>query len=61
MARECIGRIKPNGSEVFVIAGDDGKEAMQGFAAAGPKGACLATYVEIRGLDDYKVMARIVK
>lgn len=45
----------------FVIAGDGDKDQMQGFAAAGPKGTCLVVYCEVRGADNTKVLARIVK
>ena len=45
----------------FVIAGDGDKDQMQGFAAAGPKGACLVAYIENRGADDCKVLARVLR
>jgi len=54
-------RIKDLPKTFFVIAGDGDKDQMQGFAAAGPKGACLVAYVEVRGVDDCKVLARVVR
>jgi len=45
----------------FVIAGEGDKDQMQGFACAGPKSVCLVAYVENRGADDLKVMARLVR
>jgi hypothetical protein len=45
----------------FPIAGDEKIEAMQGFAAAGAEGTFLAVWSEPRGVDDVKVVARIVK
>lgn len=45
----------------FVISSDPGKDQTEPAIAAGPKGVCLVAYVETRGVDDVKVMARIVK
>ncbi len=45
----------------FEIAGEGERSQMQGFACTGPKGECLVAYVEVRGADDVKVMARVVK
>jgi len=54
-------RIKDPTKTFFVIAGEGGKDQMQGFAKAGPKGVCLVAYCENRGPDNCKVMARVVK
>jgi hypothetical protein len=53
---------KPSGDgKPFVIA-DAGKAcASGGFASAGPKGQFLVVWSEARGIDDVKVLARIVK
>jgi len=53
--------IDPKKPALFPIAADGGKDQMQGFAAPGPAGAVLVSYVEVRGADDLKVMARVVK
>jgi hypothetical protein len=37
------------------------EDRMQGFACAGPKGVCLVARVEVRGADDLKVVARVIK
>lgn len=46
---------------VFPVAGDGQKSCLQGEAAAGDKGTFLVTYAEARGVDDVKVVARLVK
>lgn len=46
---------------LFIIAGDGANDQMQGFAAAGPKGVCLVANIEVRGADNTKVLARLVK
>ena len=43
------------------MAGDGSKSCLMGQAASGPKGVFLVTYTEGRGVDDVKVVARIVK
>jgi hypothetical protein len=45
----------------FLVAGDGSKSCLMGQAAAGPKGSFLVTYVEARGAEDIKILARIVK
>ena len=46
---------------LFLVAGDGEKTCMMGQAAAGPKGTFLVVYTEARGVEDFKVVARIVK
>lgn len=45
----------------FVVASDAAKDSILPAVASGPNGACLVVYSEIRGADDVKVLARIVK
>jgi hypothetical protein len=44
-----------------LIAGDASRAQMQGFACAGPQGVCLVACVDVRGADDLKVVARLVR
>lgn len=44
----------------FVISTTNDKDQIQGFACAGRKGSVLVAYVEVRGPDKLKIMARIV-
>lgn len=63
-ARVIGWRITPDGApdgEPFAIAGEMGKECVLPSVAAGPDGACLVVYSEIRGVDDVKVVGRVVK
>jgi hypothetical protein len=51
-----------DGGKTFVISGNDAKTyCFQGFACAGPKGQFLAVCSEARGVDDVKIVARVVK
>jgi hypothetical protein len=52
-----IGDVKAG----FGIAADAGKDSILPAAASGPAGACLVVYSEVRGADDVKVLARVVK
>ncbi len=53
---------KPEG-KAFLIAGDDAmkRDCMQGFTSSDGKGRFLVVYVDARGVDDVKVVGRIVK
>jgi hypothetical protein len=51
-----------DGGKPFAISGNDAKTyCFQGFAVAGPKGQFLVVYSEARGVDDVKILARVVK
>jgi hypothetical protein len=63
-ARVIGWRIKPDGNvegEPFAVAGEAGRECVLPSVAAGPDGACLVVCSELRGADDAKVVARVVK
>jgi hypothetical protein len=45
----------------FVIAAEAGKSALLPTVAAGPKGVSLVVYTEFRGVDDAKLLARLIK
>jgi hypothetical protein len=45
----------------FAISGEGDKYQMQGFGCAGPASVCLVVYVEVRGPDELKVLARMIK
>jgi hypothetical protein len=47
-------------ARMFVI-GEGKHNCLQGVACAGPKGCCLVVCADVRGLDDMKLVARIVK
>jgi hypothetical protein len=51
--------VEPKGG--FDIAAEKDKDHVSPDAAAGPEGAFLVVYSEIRGPDDTKVLARVVK
>jgi len=46
---------------LFPIAAENGRDQMQGYACGGPKGSVLVSYVDVRGADDLKVLARVVQ
>jgi len=56
-------RVAPDGKVQgdFEIAANAGKDQMLPALATGPKGTCLAVYSEVRGADNVKVMARVVR
>jgi hypothetical protein len=60
-------RIAPDGKPLddlktgFAIADEAGRDHILPAAAAGPEGVCLVVYSEARGIDDTKLLARIVK
>ena len=45
----------------FMIAGDTGFECILPATAAGPDGVCLIVYTEVRGVDDVKILARVIR
>jgi len=55
------GKLLEGGTDGIVLAGDPAKDAIEGSACAGPKGTFLLVYAEPRGVDDTKVVAKIVK
>ena len=55
------GKVLAGEKTGFQIAAGEDKDRMHGFGCAGPKGAFLAVYSETRGVDDVKVVARLVK
>ncbi|MBA4387168.1 MAG: hypothetical protein C0404_04245 [Verrucomicrobia bacterium] len=64
----CGWRVSADGTPVddankvgFGIAVDPAKDSILPAVASGPDGACLVVYSEVRGADDVKVLARIVK
>ena len=50
--------VDPNG---FMIAGEGDLDCMLPAVAAGPAGTCLVVYSEIRGVDNVKILARVIK
>jgi hypothetical protein len=64
-ARVLGWKVSADGSletpEGFAVAGEAGRDCLLPAAAAGPEGTCLAVYTEVRGADDAKVLARVVK
>jgi hypothetical protein len=51
-----------DGGKTFAISGNAaGTHCFQGFAAAGAKGQFLAVWTEARGVNDVKIVARVVK
>lgn len=64
-ARILGWRLSPDGKveadDGFAVAGEAGRECLLPAAAAGPDGASLVVYSEVRGADDVKVLARVVK
>jgi hypothetical protein len=63
-ARVVGWKITPEGNvegEAFGIAGEPGKECVLPCVASGSPDTCLVVYSEIRGVDDVKVMGRIMK
>jgi hypothetical protein len=46
--------------QAFVI-GEGRWNCLSPAACAGPKGACLVAYADVRGPDEVKLVARIVK
>jgi hypothetical protein len=55
------GKVTEGGEYGFSIAADANKDCMQAFSCAGRKGAFLVVYSEARGVENTKVVARIVK
>lgn len=55
------GKVLSDENAGFEIAADAAKDQMLPAVAAGPDGSVLVVYSELRGVDDVKVMARIVK
>ena len=45
----------------FAVAADPAKDQMLPAVAAGPAGVCLVAYTEVRGADNLKVLAKVVK
>ena len=45
----------------FLVGGEDGFDAQLPAAAAGPEGVSLVVYTVTRGVDDTKVMMRVVR
>jgi len=64
--RQIVGwRVSADGkmadTKGFAIAAEPGKNEILPSAAGGPEGVVLVVYSEVRGADDTKVLARIVK
>jgi hypothetical protein len=55
------GKMIEGGQSGFSIATDKSKDCMQAVPCAGRKGAFLVVYAEARGVENTKVVARIVK
>lgn len=47
--------------EAFPVAGEIGKECVLPCIASGSAGTCLVVYSEIRGVDDVKVVGKIIR
>jgi hypothetical protein len=64
----CGWRFGPDGKPVddaaqvgFPIVADAAKDSILPSVASGPGNSCLVVYSEVRGADDVKVLARVVK
>jgi hypothetical protein len=55
------GKILSDVNKGFTIAADAAKDQVMPAAAGGPKGVSLVVYSENRGVDDVKLVARLVK
>jgi hypothetical protein len=55
------GKLLDDAGKGFAIAAEPGRNEILPFAAGGPEGASLVVYSELRGADDVKVLARVVK
>ena len=55
------GKVLEGGENGFPIAAEAGRDQHLATAAGGPAGTFLVVYSEPRGIDDVKVVARIVK
>jgi hypothetical protein len=55
------GKILSDVNNGFTIAAEAGKNQVMPAAAAGPRGVSLVVYSEFRGVDDMKLVARLVK
>jgi hypothetical protein len=63
-ARVLCWRMAADGApqgEAIAVAGEPGRECLLPDVSGGPNGGCLVVYSEVRGVDDVKVVARIVK
>ena len=52
--------VKEAAKQMFVI-GEGKQNCLMGVVCAGPKSVCLAAYADVRGPDDIKLLARVVK
>lgn len=52
---------KMEAEEGFVIAGTETRQCLLPAVAAGPEGICLVVYSEMRGVDNVKVVGRLVQ
>lgn len=63
-ARVVGWKITPEGNvegEAFPVAGEPGKECVLPSIASGSASTCLVVYSEIRGVDDVKIVTRMIK
>jgi hypothetical protein len=55
------GKLLDDAGKGFAIAAEPGRNEILPAVAGGPEGTCLVVYSELRGADDVKVVARIVR
>jgi hypothetical protein len=55
------GAITDGGKSGFLVAGGGQVDCMQGVPCAGPDGSFLVVYAEVRGVEDTRIVGRVVK